>query len=306
MNVSITNLMQQLRIKMNDIQPALDYAHASILRPLNNIMMNPAVIPQKTPYLNKNVKVDKNSDTLYFTGCAPYFDIMFREDFDYRGINVMNDTITLLNRTGIVPAVMNGEKCCGHDQFWRGEMKEFKALAEQNIELLGRFDNIVVNCPECLRTLTVEYQEQFGTDFKVKHVSQVLLENSKSLEKRLATTDNKKSVTFHDSCRLGRFMGIYEEPRKLLENFNFTLLEMPRNREDSICCGVSGFNNCNQTGKEIRRQKIVEATNTGADMLVVPCPKCHLHLKCLQKDFSEGNKHKIEIVDFSTLLKRSL
>ncbi|MFW9994982.1 MAG: (Fe-S)-binding protein, partial [Candidatus Odinarchaeota archaeon] len=299
MNVTITSLMHQLRINLNEFP---DYAHANILKPLNNIMMNLASVPKKVHYVSKRVKVDENSDWLYFTGCAPYFDIMFRDDFDYRGVNVLNDTVNLLNQIDIIPAIVDGEKCCGHDQYWRGEIKDFKALAEQNIDLLGRFDTIVVNCPECMRTLTTEYHEHFGTDFKVKHISQVLHNNLKKLNVKIPSTGRKISATFHDSCRLGRYMGIYDEPRNVLEQLNVDLREMSQNREKSLCCGVSSFSSCNQAGKEIRKQKIAAASKTGADYLVVPCPKCQIHLKCLQNDKSEEKKQRIKIVDFSTLL----
>jgi len=306
MNVPITTVIQKLRVEMNNSFQTPDYPHSGILKPLGNILMNTKIVPDKKRYLRKTAKIDDNSKTLYFTGCSQYFDIIFKEDIDFKGMEIINDTIKILNSIEIIPAVINGEKCCGHDHYWRGEMKEFTALAKQNIDLLSKYDNIVVNCPECLRTLTIEYHEHFGTDFKVKHISQVLLENLEKINTPKSGKNTNKTVTFHDSCRLGRLMEIYDEPRDVLKKFNYSLLEMTENREESQCCGVSSFNSCTQASKIIRRNKLEEAAATGARSMVVPCPKCQIHLKCLQNDKSEVKRHRIKIEDFSTVIAKSL
>ncbi len=80
---------------------------------------------------------------------------------------------------------------------------------------------------------------------------------------------------------------------------------MAKNKEDALCCGVSAFVNCNDENTLIRRQKMKQALDTGAETLVTPCPKCQIHLKCLQMAKSEPD-YNIRIADLSTVLMENL
>ena len=234
-------------------------------------------------------------------GCAPHLDAPFRGDVGFKGIDVTNDTIRTLNRIGIIPAVVDDEKCCAHDYLWRGEKGVFEAFGRQNAEALREYDSIITACPECYRTLAVEYRDLLGIKLNVKHISQVCSEHLDKIKSK-----DRGAVTYHDSCRLGRFMNVYEEPRKVLEKAGYKVLEMADNREDALCCGVPTWVSCNDENKKIREKKLEDAVATGAKRLVVPCPKCEIHLKCLQVDKSEQGRYPIEIVNLSTLISESL
>ena len=299
MNVEFLNMVRESRRAGKTANCKL--AHDSTLgMDFYNIMKNEDITPRRKKFLAEDVKVDDNSDVLYFLGCVSYFDIIFKDDVGFEGMDIADNTIRLLNAVGITPAVLDEEKCCGHDQFWRGETELFEQLARQNKEFLKKYKIIVTACPECYRTLAVDYKERLGIELNVKHTSELLAEKIGEIK-----PNGTKRVTFHDSCRLGRYMNVYEQPRELLKKAGHEVLEMAKTREDSICCGVSAFVNCDDENKEIRRRKMRDAIDTGAETLVTPCPKCQIHLKCLQSDRSEPD-YNIEIVDLSTLLAESI
>jgi Fe-S oxidoreductase len=268
---------------------------------LYNIMKSRKIVPKRKQFLGKDVKISEDSDVLYFMGCTTYLDIIFKDDVGFEGMEIANSTIKLLNAVGIEPAVLDREKCCGHDQLWRGQIKDFEDFGRQNAELLKKYKTIIVSCPECLRTLAIDYKEKLDVELNVKHISEFLLENADKLK----TNGNKVAVTFHDSCRLGRYMNVYEAPRELLKLAGYELREMVKNRDEALCCGISAFVNCDDENKELRRRKMKDALETGADIMVTPCPKCQIHLKCLQKDESEP-EYNIKIADLSTVLMENL
>ncbi len=299
--IDIVGLVRDMRAGMKEKGVNGVVAHDSILAPMYSIMVNPAVKPKKTMYLSDDVKTDPNSSTLFFVGCAPHLDAPFRNDVGFRGIDVMNDSIRVLNALGIVPAVLDDEKCCAHDYLWRGEKEVFESFGGQNAEALSKYESIITACPECYRTLAVEYKDLLGVELNVRHLSEVAAEHVDRFK-----SEARGDAAYHDSCRLGRFMNVYDEPREVLQKAGYRLLEMEDAREDALCCGVPTWVSCNDENKLIREKKLEQAMATGADRLVVPCPKCEIHLKCLQADKSEEGKYPIEIINLSTVLKESL
>jgi heterodisulfide reductase subunit D len=111
--------------------------------------------------------------------------------------------------------------------------------------------------------------------------------------------ESQEKVTYHDPCRLGRLAGIYDAPRKLMEAIpGVRLVEMPRSRDNAVCCGTSGWMNCSSCSKEIQVQRLNEALETGADALVTACPKCQIHFRCAKAAFDLD----LEITDLCDLL----
>jgi Fe-S oxidoreductase len=112
-------------------------------------------------------------------------------------------------------------------------------------------------------------------------------------------------VTYQDPCRLGRFSGIYEQPRDILRAVpGLELVEMPRNKKDAVCCGSSTWINCSRVNKKIQLERLREAQKTGAQTLITACPKCKIHLSCALKD--NDLEEAIEIKDLNVLLAESL
>ena len=113
-------------------------------------------------------------------------------------------------------------------------------------------------------------------------------------------------VTYHDPCRLGRHMGIYDAPRAALTSNGVALKEMEHSREKALCCGVSSFMNCNEQTKALRIARMDEAAATGAKTLITTCPKCLAHFNCLKNEKDAVKKYDLDVVDLSVFLAREV
>ena len=109
-------------------------------------------------------------------------------------------------------------------------------------------------------------------------------------------------VTYQDACRLGRHLGVYEEPRALLRASGLDLVEMERAQRSSLCCGTSCWTACGQVSKNIQVERLREAKATGAELLITSCVKCQIHFKCAQQDPTLENDIAIPIRDLTTVL----
>ncbi|MHA1526107.1 MAG: heterodisulfide reductase-related iron-sulfur binding cluster, partial [Promethearchaeota archaeon] len=119
-------------------------------------------------------------------------------------------------------------------------------------------------------------------------------------------TDIQVPFTYHDPCRLSRFLpkdnNIIEKTREILrhlKDLGYEFKEMTHNKENALCCGVSSWMNCNDRSKGLRYKRLSEAKEAG-EIMVTSCPKCIMHLSCLQKDYD--GLASIQIMEFSEFL----
>ena len=245
---------------------------------------------------------------MFFVGCAPYFEPVF-EDIDVESLQPAKGSLKILNSLGIEPAVLEDEKCCGHDLLWTGDVEGFKALAEHNAAMIKKagVKKIVFSCAECYRTFKEDYPKYVELDCELQHISELL---SDRMDKDgLGLREVKKKVTYHDPCRLGRHLGVYEAPRDVLKAIpGMELVEMSRNREESLCCGTSAFTNCDVYSKQIRVERLLEAKSTGAEVLITSCPKCQIHFKCamVSKGKAKGPDVEIPVMDWAEFVASAL
>jgi Fe-S oxidoreductase len=258
-------------------------------------------------WVDKSLKTATGAETLYFVGCQPHFDVLF-SDIGVKTLGIAKGAVKLLNRLGITPALLPNERCCGHDLLWAGDMENFSKLAEHNLKEINKAKakQVVTTCPECYLTLKVEYPRYFGSlDFEVVHLSQLLATGVAN--GHLKFRRSVKKVTYHDPCRLGRFSGIYDEPRAVITAMpGLELVEMPRSRMSALCCGTQAWLNCGTINKQIQSERLREAKATGADLLLTSCPKCQIHLKCAIHDQRLEEELGVEIEDVVTLAAKAL
>jgi heterodisulfide reductase subunit D len=240
------------------------------------------VAQQRTAWTEGAGEFAETGDYFYFVGCLPYFDVIF-EYLDISPADTARHVLGLLNRMGITPVISNEERCCGHDALWSGEEELFKKLASRNLDVIkaSKAKTVLFSCPEGYMTFKRYYPKFFGElPFEVRHVTEFLAEKMPDIALPFQPSNNG-AVTYHDPCRLGRGSGIYEPPRDLLKLIpDAAFREMPRNRENSLCCGTSAWMECSNCSKAMRIERLEEALKTGANTLITACPKCQIHLTC--------------------------
>jgi Fe-S oxidoreductase len=146
-------------------------------------------------------------------------------------------------------------------------------VAEANIEKLraAKVGKMVSICPHCVRTIGTDWRE-FGGAFEIEHHSELLAR----LEDRLpARRDLGVKVAYHDPCYLGRYRGIYREPRQVLGRFA-EVVDPPRSHERSFCCGAGGGQMFlgEEKGKRVNVARAEELVGTGAQVIGTACPFC--------------------------------
>jgi len=195
------------------------------------------------------------------------------------------------------------EKSAGNDVRRVGEEGLFEVLVEQNIESIEscEFEEIFTTDPHTFNTLKNEYPEK-GGNFPVKHYSTLLLELIKNGDIKL----NKKldiKATYHDPCYLGRYNGIYDDPRQVMKLCGVDLVEMPRNKENSFCCGAGGgqiwLPDHDDMVQRPSENRIEEAVSVGVNHFTVACPKdMTMYSDAAKTSGNEDNMAVNDIVDF--------
>jgi len=226
-------------------------------------------------------------------------------------LEIPKTVIGLLNQKDIKPVVLSDEKCCGHDSLWQGDIQSFEKLAKYNVKLFkdAGVKTIIFSCAEGYYTWKYEYKKLFKDsqefDFEIYHITEYI-QKAGLLEDLKFPIMEKIKVTYHDACRLGRMSNVYDAPREILNKIPFVeLVEMKSNKVDALCCGVSSYISCNEYSRMIQAERIQEAIDTGADYLIVSCPKCLAHLNCYLNEKKE-QKHKIKIMDLTTFIGKLL
>jgi heterodisulfide reductase subunit D len=283
-------------------------AHSGQLQSLARLMTSPTIKQKRLEWLSKEYRVSENSDVLLWVGCAPYFAPIF-EDIEFNALDITKASLKTLNLLGIEPKLLPNERCCGHDALWTGDIETFKKLAEHNAAQIkeARIKKIVFSCPEGYRTFKLDYPNYVDLRCEVLHISELLAE--KIGENGVKFKEIKKKVTYQDPCRLGRHLGVYDAPRKVIESIpGIELVEMRHSGLESICCGTSAFTNCDSYSNMLRAERLCEATETGAELLITACPKCQTHFRCAMMDKGEEHRStpKIEIMDLANLVANAI
>jgi len=283
-------------------------AHSGQLQSLARLMTSPTIKQKRLEWLSKEYRVSENSDVLLWVGCAPYFAPIF-EDIEFNALEITKASLKVLNLLGIEPKLLPNERCCGHDALWTGDIETFKKLAEHNAAQIKEagVKKIVFSCPEGYRTFKLDYPNYVDLGCEVLHISELLAE--KIGQNGVKFKEIKKKVTYQDPCRLGRHLGVYDAPRKVIESIpGIELVEMKHSGLESICCGTSAFTNCDSYSNMLRAERLCEATETGAELLITACPKCQTHFRCAMVDKGEEQRPtpKIEIMDLANLVANAI
>jgi Fe-S oxidoreductase len=245
------------------------------------------------------LELDREVEYLYWVGCSA--------SYDRRNQQIARAMVKVLKAAGVSYAVMAEEKCNGDAARRLGEEYLYQTLAKENIESLGRyrFRKVITNCPHCFNTLGREYR-QFGGEYEVVHHSVAIAELIRAGRLRL-TRPREELLTYHDSCYLGRYNGVLDAPRESLQAIpGLRLAEMPRNREQGLCCGGGGGHMWMEVrGKQrVNEIRVTEALATGARTVGTACPFCLAMVDLGRK--VKGAEDTLQVKDIAELVAESL
>ncbi|MBW2567464.1 MAG: (Fe-S)-binding protein [Deltaproteobacteria bacterium] len=303
-NVLFSDFVRDARGLARNAGLSGDCSHGDVIQTWGQMMTDPDLDQNRLEWLDRDLKISDDSETLYFVGCLPYYAKQF-ENLGIEGLEIARAAVRILNHLGIEPQILSDERCCGHDQIWEGDLPTFDTLARLNLERIRATEakQIITTCPECARTLGLDYPKRIGEHgMEVLHLSQFISRRTAAFKSEGRSKISDGTATYQDACRLSRHLGVYEEPRALLRASGLELVEMERTHRSSLCCGTSGWTSCGKVSKNIQVERLREAKATGAELLVTSCIKCQIHFKCAQQDPALKNDIAIPIRDLATVL----
>lgn len=247
-------------------------------------------------WLPPDVKFSDNPEVALFIGCTA----------SYRRTESALALIRILQALGVPFAIPTGERCCGSSFIRAGVGKRAKAeFMPHNVRLLAdtHAGVVLTSCSGCARTWNKDYPVYYQghMPFKVKHITQWL---SERVEGGLKLPQLGLKATYHDSCHLGRGMGVYDAPRKVMEAMGIEIVEMEFSRSNSHCCGGGGgMKSAHPTeAVQIASKRVREAEVTGADLVLTACVFCTTNLMDACKAMGSG----MRVVNIETVLAEAI
>jgi Fe-S oxidoreductase/FAD/FMN-containing dehydrogenase len=246
-------------------------------------------------------KVKDSAPVAYFAGCTA----------SYVNTDVAEATVRLLDKAGVEFTTLGtDEACCGIPMKVAGRWDVFEEIYVHNTTEARKrgVKTIVTSCPACglvWKELYAQLAAKRGEryEFEVKHYSELAAEK---LADGTLTFDHEvnKTLTFHDSCHMGRAQGNYEPPRDLLKAIpGVNLVEMEHNREEGLCCGsVLTLVGETPVAPILGKMRLDEAVDVGADAMIALCPCCQVQLR----DSAEKNGIDLPVDDLARVLMEGL
>ncbi|WP_029269425.1 (Fe-S)-binding protein [Virgibacillus alimentarius] len=242
------------------------------------------------PTIKELKKEDKDFEYLFWVSSMG--------SFDSRSQKIAIAFAKLMNQAGINFAILGNKEANSGDTARRiGNEFLFQEIAEKNIKEFNKHNvtKIVTIDPHAYNIFKNEYPD-FGFEAEVYHHSQMLFDLVMN-GKLKPTGEINQRLTYHDSCYLGRYNGVYDPPREILKSIpGLELVEMKRNRENGMCCGAGGGLMWTEetTGNRINVARTEQALEVEPSMISSACPFCLTML-------SDGTKAKEVEEDISTM-----
>jgi Fe-S oxidoreductase len=222
--------------------------------------------------------------------------------YDPRGREIVQALARVLEYAGIRFGVLRREKCTGDPVRRLGNDYLFAELAQANLEQMKQsgVSKIVSICPHCVRTILEDWTN-FGAPPAVEHHSELLARLGPKLP---VDGSAARTVAYHDACYLGRYRGIYDEPRQVIGR-SAAVVDPPRSRERGFCCGAGGglaFLG-EEKGKRVNVERAEELIATGARVIGAACPFCNTMLR---DGLAAASPQPPELLDIAQLAASAL
>ena len=242
----------------------------------------------------------KEADLLFWVGSAG--------SFDDRAKKISRSFVKIMNKAGVNFGVLGIEESSSGDVAKRaGNEFLFQMQAINNIQVLNTYNikHIVTTCPHSYNTFKNEYPN-LGGNYMVQHHTEFIADLLSKGKLSITTNLDMKKVTFHDPCYLGRANGVFDIPRDLITTLGFQLVEMPRTKQNSFCCGAGGaqmFKDAEKGDQEINIVRTKEALSCNPDIIATGCPFCNTMMTDGVKSLAEGNT---EVLDIAELIAENI
>jgi len=251
----------------------------------------------------KTLAEDPDVEYLYYVGCAGSFDDRYKR--------VSSAFVKIMAEAGVKIGILGQEEgCCGDSARRAGNEYLFATLAQVNIETFKNYNvkKIVTTCPHGYNCLKNEYPQFEGGKFEVYHFTELVLDLIKKGRIKLnKPVDGIKEVAYHDSCFLGRYNELYDQPRKILNSIPGTkVVEFTRNKSKSYCCGAGGARMWMEEtlGKRINHVRTLDAIDKNYKTLSTACPFC---LTMLSDGIKElGKEESMQTFDILERVMKSM
>jgi Fe-S oxidoreductase len=227
--------------------------------------------------------------------------------YDPKGREIISAFARVMNYLGTSYGVLRKEKCTGDPVRRLGNDLLFQQLAEANLETLAqnKVKKIVSICPHCVRTIQEDWKEYDKTPpterVQIEHHSEFMARYADKLPKQASPNSaSPEKIVFHDPCYLGRYRNVYDEPRTVAALAG-SLVEAPRNRERSFCCGAGGglaFLG-EETGERVSHNRAAELVATGAQTIAAACPFCNTMFRDALAASGEAAPHLMDIAQLA-------
>ena len=242
------------------------------------------------------------AEVAYFVGCvSSLFPASYR---------IPQSLVEIFEKAGVNYALMGGdERCCGYPLLLNGEVERALEMARHNVEAVKATGatKVVMTCPSCYHMWKHTYPELLDDGeldgLEILHETEILAEMAR--EGHLRFKPWPVTVTYHDSCDLGRKSGVYKPPREVLRAIpELELVEMADHHENSLCCGGGG--NLETYDRELAqalpRRRLEQARDAGAKYIIVSCQQCKRTL------FGAARRERIRVrtMDLAEVVARQL
>ena len=224
--------------------------------------------------------------------------------YDPRGREIVLALVRVMNHLRASYGVLRKERCTGDPVRRLGNDLLFQQLAESNLETIAqsRVKRIISICPHCVRTIQEDWKE-YGEPPAIEHHSEFLARHLS----QLSPVPSQEKIVFHDPCYLGRYRGVYDEPRAVAAGAG-ELLEPPRSRQRSFCCGAGGglaFLG-EEKGQRVSHARAAELAATGAQTIAAACPFCNTMFRDATLAQTQSGSAPPQVLDIAQLAARGL
>jgi len=249
-------------------------------------------------WLPEGIKPPKKADVIYYVGCTS----------SYRQKEIAKAQVKVLHKLGINFGLLyEDEWCCGSPLFRTGQIDKAKKTMEHNIDALKKAGakTLISECPGCARAFAESWKYGLEVPVNVVHITEFVVDRVKRLSKERKLNKVEVKVTYHDPCHLGRGLNVYEPGRDILKAIpGVELIEMPRNRKNSWCCGSGGGVKAAYPDFALwsANERLNEVEFVGAKNVATPCPFCIRNLRDASREYGRG----IEVSDVMEILLKAL